>query len=149
MAKLSIGSSEFETGTALPSECTCDGDSVSPALFIDGVPEKTASLALIVDDPDAPSGTFTHWLMWNMPSDTKTIPAGGEVAGAKGMNSAGTLKYAPPCPPFGTHRYYFRLYALDKMIDLREGARREQLESQIAGHVIEQAETMGTYTRKR
>ena len=144
---MKLTSPDFEDGGMIPREMTCDGEDVSPELLITGVPEGTKSLALIMDDPDTPRGTFIHWLAWNIPADTKSIVRGKEPQGAQGTIGFGGKGYRGPCPPSGTHRYYFKLYALDNEIQLKEGARRELLEEAMQGHIIEKAELMGKYKR--
>lgn len=127
---------------------TCDGEDINPLLLIAGVPDGTVTLALIVDDPDAPGGTWDHWVLWNIDPQTKIIKENSVPAGAiAGTNSAGKLEFHGPCPPSGTHRYFFKLYALNKELDLEEGATKEQLEKSMAGYIIEKAEVMGKYIR--
>jgi Raf kinase inhibitor-like YbhB/YbcL family protein len=146
VAGLEISSAAFEGGGAIPSRHSCDGENVSPPLSFAGAPAGTRSLALVVDDPDAPVGTFTHWLAWGIDPDTDGIGE-GQAAPREGRNGFGTTGYAGPCPPRGRHRYFFRLFALDTELDLEPGADREQLESALDGHVLESTELMGTYER--
>jgi Raf kinase inhibitor-like YbhB/YbcL family protein len=143
----------FENGGMIPAKYTCDGADQSPALEWSGIPENAMSLALIVDDPDAPSGTFVHWLIYDIPADENGLADGvgidgPEAAGGKqGRNDFGKLGYGGPCPPSGTHRYYFRLYALDIRLDLPAGKQRAALESAMRHHVLAEAELLGRYER--
>src|SRR5262245_16092617 len=118
---LTVGSPEFAYEDFIPSRYTCEGDNVNPPLTINNIPPGTKSLALIVDDPDAPSGTFIHWLIWNIsPVD---VILENTAPGVEGTNSFGADHYKGPCPPTGTHRYFFKVYALDKMLDVEKGAK--------------------------
>jgi hypothetical protein len=145
---MKLTSPDFENEGMIPSDLTCDGRDVSPELLITGVPEGTKSLALIMDDPDAPRGTFVHWVVWNIPDDTKRIERGKEPKGNQGTTGFGGRGYGGPCPPSGTHRYFFKLYALDDELHLKEGARKEALEEAMDAHIIEKTELMGKYRRK-
>jgi Raf kinase inhibitor-like YbhB/YbcL family protein len=146
MAGLEIRSDAFDEGGAIPRRYTCDAENVSPPLSFSAAPEGTLSLALIVDDPDAPVGTFTHWLAWGIAPDAAGLGE-GQPAPREGTNGFGTAGYAGPCPPRGRHRYFFRLNALDAELDLEPGADRDALEGALDGHVLETAELMGTYER--
>jgi Raf kinase inhibitor-like YbhB/YbcL family protein len=146
VAGLEIASSAFETGGTIPSRHTCDGENVSPSLFFSGAPEGTRSLALVVDDPDAPVGTFTHWLAWDIDASADGLGE-GQVAPREGRNGFGTVGYAGPCPPRGRDRYFFRLHALDAELDLQPGADRDQLDRALEGHVLETAALVGGYER--
>ncbi len=139
-------SSVFNNGDNIPKKYTCDGQDISPALKVNDVPATAKSLVLIVDDPDAPRGTWTHWTVWNIPPTTKDIPEGAKL-GVEGITDFGTIGYGGPCPPSGSHTYRFKLYALDKMLDLRRGASLSELEKEMNGHVIAQAELDGEYQR--
>ena len=143
-----LTSPAFSHNESIPSEFTCDGANNPIPISISGVPKNAKELALIVDDPDAVRGTFTHWIMWNIsPSTTKITD--GKAQGAKlGNNGAGKAGYIGPCPPTGTHRYFFKLYALDTKLDLPEGSSKDELEKEISGHVIEKTELIGLYKRK-
>ena len=144
-----LKSPDFAAGGPIPKPFTCDGRGHSPGLRIDGVPQVAKSLVLIMDDPDAPKGTFTHWLMWNLPPDLREIIAASVPREAiQGKNGAGKAGYFPPCPPSGEHRYYFRLYALDIPIHLASGAARDELEKAMKGHVQKEAQIMGRYARE-
>lgn len=146
---MELRSSAFESGGDIPSVHTCDGRDISPPLEVSDVPEGTAALALVMDDPDAPMGTFDHWLVWNIPAGTTEIPEGAEPEGVQGRSGFGTLGYGGPCPPSGTHRYRFKLYALDQELDLAHGAQKPQLEEAMQGHVLAEALLEGNYRRNR
>ncbi len=124
-ARMKITSSAFQEGGNIPSKFTCDGSDTSPPLQVTGVPSGAKSLVLITDDPDAPSGLFTHWLVWNIPTQTNSVAEGP-----------------------GTHRYSFKIFALDRELDLRSGAKRSQVDAAMKGHVIAQGELVGRYARK-
>jgi Raf kinase inhibitor-like YbhB/YbcL family protein len=147
-AKILVTSSAFQSGAKIPDQFTCKGANVNPALQFRGAPAGTKSLALIVDDPDAPTGLFTHWLVWNIGPATSQVRESSIPAGAlQGTNDFGKLSYGGPCPPSGTHRYYFRIVALDRTLDLKSGAKRKELEKAFAGHVLARGELMGRYSR--
>jgi Raf kinase inhibitor-like YbhB/YbcL family protein len=147
--KMKITSSAFQESGNIPSKFSCDGADTSPPLQIAGVPPEAKSLVLIVDDPDAPSGLFTHWTAWNISPQTNSIAEGGTPKGVQGTNDFGKSGYGGPCPPSGTHRYYFKIFALDRELDLPFGAKRGQLDAAMKGHVVGQGELMGRYSRKR
>ncbi len=146
---MKLTSPAFTHNGAIPSEYTCDGADLSPQLVISDVPANAKSLALVMDDPDAPVGTWDHWVVFNMPVSTEEIPKGTEPKGTAGKNSWGRTGYGGPCPPSGTHRYFFKLYALDATLNLPEGATKKDLERAMQGHIIAQAQLMGTYKRSR
>ena len=146
---MKITSSAFQEGASIPSKFTCDSGDTSPPLQIAGVPAGAKSLALIVDDPDAPGGLFTHWMVWNISPQTNTIGEGNTPKGVHGTNDFGKSSYGGPCPPSGTHRYYFKIFALDRDLDLPAGAKRNQLETAMKGHVVAQGELMGRYSKKK
>ena len=143
MKELTVKSVAFQNNQRIPLKYTCDGEGVNPPLKINGVPYETKSLALILEDPDAPSGMFTHWLVWNI-SPTEEILE-NSVPGIQGKNSSGRTSFAKPCPPSGTHRYIFRVYALDTELKLDEGASRRDLEQAMQDHVIAKGELTGLY----
>jgi hypothetical protein len=135
-------------GAAIPDTFTCDGANINPPLIISGVPKGTASLALILEDPDAPAGTFTHWVLFNIPATASRIEEGeGDGQGTTGKNSAGESAYAGPCPPSGVHRYIFSLYALDRPLSLPDGAAKDEVIDAMKGAVIGMAELSGVYGR--
>ena len=153
-----LTSTAFEQGGAIPALFTCEGRNVSPQLDWSDLPKEAKSLALILHDPDghdpdAPMANgFTHWVLYNIPTNVRQIGANQRLdpqisEGFQGKNGAGKLGYTGPCPPSGTHRYFFRLYALRSEVALEAGATREQLEEAMEGKVIEEAELMGTYTK--
>ena len=148
-AKMKITSSAFQQGANIPSKFTCDGANTNPPLQISDVPPEAKSLVLIVDDPDAPSGLFTHWAVWNTSPQTNTIAEGSTPKGVQGTNDFGRSGYGGPCPPSGMHRYYFKIFALDQELDLPFGAKRSPLDAAMKGHVIAQGELMGRYSRKK
>jgi Raf kinase inhibitor-like YbhB/YbcL family protein len=135
-------------GEAIDSRYTCDGEDVSPALAWEGVPEGTAELVLVVEDPDAPGGTFTHWLVYGLDPGETELPEGGEAGGPQGTNDFGRVGYGGPCPPGGeTHDYVFRLLALDAPTGLERGASRDELLAAVEGHVLAEAQLTAPYTR--
>ncbi|MCC6728984.1 MAG: YbhB/YbcL family Raf kinase inhibitor-like protein [Chthonomonadales bacterium] len=148
-ASLSVASSAFAGGEPIPAQYTCDGANVSPPLRWSGVPAKARSLALVCDDPDAPSGTWVHWVIYGVAPDAPGMPEAAPVAAARqGVNDFGKVSYGGPCPPPGDpHRYHFRLYALDEALSLRPGASRAELDGAMRGHVLAQGELIGTYGR--
>jgi len=148
-ARITIRSPAFHQGGDMPAKFTCDGGDTSPPLQISGIPSDAKSLVLIADDPDAPNGVFTHWLVWNIPPQTNSLAEGSAPKGVQGTNDFGKSGYGSPCPPSGAHRYYFRVFALDRELALPPGAKRSQLEAALKGHVIGQGELMGRYARKR
>jgi Raf kinase inhibitor-like YbhB/YbcL family protein len=132
----------------LPAKYTCDGKGVNPPLEISDIPQEAKSLALIMDDPDAPRGTFTHWLVWNIhPVISKIEENSVPLDAVEGMNSANQEGYIPPCPPGGTHRYRFKLYALDQYLSLEKKISRSDLENEIEKHLVDSAELVTQYQR--
>ena len=148
-AKMKITSSAFQEGANIPSKFTCDGADTSPPLQIADIPSEAKSLALIVDDPDAPGGLFTHWAVWNISPQTPTIGEGSTPKGVQGTNDFGKSGYGGPCPPSGAHRYYFKIFALDRELELPFGAKRGRVDGALKGHVIAQGELMGRYSGKK
>ena len=148
-AKMKITSSAFQEGGNIPSKFTCDGGDNSPSLQLAETPSGAKSLVLVVDDPDAPSGLFTHWLVWNISPQTNSIAEESKPKGVHGTNDFGKSGYGGPCPPSGTHRYYFRIFALDRELDLPPSTKRSQLDAAMKGHVLAQGELMGRYSRKK
>jgi Raf kinase inhibitor-like YbhB/YbcL family protein len=148
--KMKITTPAFQEGGNIPSKFTCDGSDANPPLRFEGAPAEAKSLALIVDDPDAPSGLFTHWLIWNIDPKTTAIDENSAPPNAiQGKNDFGKSGYGGPCPPSGTHRYFFKVFALDRKLELPAGSKRAQLDAQMRGHVIAQGELMGRYSRSR
>lgn len=147
---LKLSSPAFKNGETIPSEYTCEGKDVNPPLLFEYIPGNTKSLALVMDDPDAPAGTWVHWVIWNMAPDTREIEENSVPVDAEfGMTSSNTKTYGGPCPPSGIHRYFFKLYALDTRLNLPEGASKADLEQAMQRHIIEQAELVGIYQRGR
>ncbi len=144
---MKLESPDFGNNESIPLEYSCDGDEVSPPLSFHDIPAKAKSLALIMDDPDASKGPWIHWLIWDIPADKTMLSKGEKIPYPQGKNSAGIMGYGGPCPPQGTHRYFFRLYALDTILSLEKGSNRKQLEAAMTGHIIEEAQLIGTYTR--
>jgi hypothetical protein len=148
-ASLTITSPAFEYKQNIPAKYTCDGENISPPLQIAGVPDKTQSLVLIVDDPDAPAGIWTHWVVWNIDPKTRSIKEGQSPRGAtEGTNSFGKTGYGGPCPPSGTHRYFFKLHALDEELSLSSEATIRELSAAMKGHVVGSNEYAGKHERK-
>ena len=146
---MKISTTAFSERRPIPERFTADGENVNPPLVISGVPRGAKSLVLIVDDPDAPMGTWNHWLVWNIRPATTVIKEDSVPAGAVvGSNDAGTARYVGPSPPRGTHRYYFRLYALDKTLDLPAGSVRPELEDAMRDHILARSELLGRYGRE-
>jgi Raf kinase inhibitor-like YbhB/YbcL family protein len=153
--QIQLTSPAFAHGEKIPVRFTCEGDDISPPLRWTGAPVETRSYTLILDDPDAPRGTWVHWVLYNVPGDavelTQAVPTLAELpSGARhGRNTAGDMAYAGPCPPPDKpHRYFFRLYALDIMLNLLPGATREQLKEAMAQHILGQGTLMGTYQHR-
>jgi Raf kinase inhibitor-like YbhB/YbcL family protein len=146
--RMKITSSAFAQDEMIPSEYTCDWPGSAPPLAWSDVPDNAKSLALIVDDPEAPAGTWTHWTVWNLPKDSMGITAGLVPGNAvQGITSAGNGGWHGPCPPFGTHRYFFKLYALDAMLDLPASATVVELERAMEGRVLDKAGLVGRYEK--
>jgi hypothetical protein len=151
--KMEIKSKAFEEGGMIPKKYTCDGMDVSPPLMWASVPEGTKSLALICDDPDAPRGTWVHWVIFDIPVETRELPENIPpqrtlANGAKqGINDFRKIGYGGPCPPGGTNRYYFKLYALDTKINLESGATKAELLKAMEGHILSESQLMGRYKR--
>jgi len=149
-----LTSTAFVEGEPIPSKYTCDGEDISPPLQWRDPPEGTRSFALIVDDPDAPIGTWVHWVLYNLPAGTRNlaeaIPPDAELSDGSrhGNSSWRRLGYGGPCPPRGTHRYFFKLYALDTVLDLKAGANKKKLLRAMEGHILSQTELMGVYSRR-
>ncbi|MEW5768638.1 MAG: YbhB/YbcL family Raf kinase inhibitor-like protein [bacterium] len=149
-----LTSSAFVTGKPIPRKYTCDGEDISPPLQWSDPPQGTQSFALISDDPDAPMGTWVHWVLYNLPANRRTLPenitSDAELPDGSrhGKNSWRRLGYGGPCPPGGTHRYFFKFYALDTVLNLASGASKDQLLQAMKGHILAQTELMGAYTRQ-
>ena len=151
-----ITSSAFGQGDRIPTRYTCEGEDISPEITWEGAPAETAAFALILHDPDAPrTNGFTHWMVYNIPRDItrirENVAEGARATGVglQGKNDAGKIGYVGPCPPSGTHRYFLRLFALRKELDLAPGATPQEVQSAMHDHIIERAELMGTYAKRR
>ncbi len=148
-----LSSPAFEPGQTIPVKYTCDGMDISPPLAWSHPPGDAASFALIMDDPDAPAGIWVHWVIFDMPADARELPEGVppdpvlEAGSVQGTNSWGRVGYGGPCPPRGTHRYFFKLYALDTALGLESSATKADVLAAMEGHVLAQAELMGVYQR--
>lgn len=144
---MQLASQEFSNLQMIPAKYTCKGNNINPPLEISGVPTATKSLALTVIDPDAPHGDFTHWLIWDIPPSIQKIDANSAPHQAtQGANGTGAIGYTGPCPPSGTHRYIFSLYALDTMLNLATSIKADELISALKGHILEKAELVGTFS---
>lgn len=150
---MTLTSSAFSHESAIPTTYSCDGQDISPPLQWSGAPEDTTSFVLIADDPDAPGGTFVHWVYFNIPADAEGLPADvpnseePPTGGRQGTSSFRKVGYGGPCPPGGTHRYFFTLYAVDTMLDLDSGATKEDVLTAAEGHALAKAQLMGTFAR--
>jgi len=146
---LSLKSPAFEDQGFIPSKYTCDGEDINPPLLIEGVPQEAKSLVLVMQDPDAPGGTFLHWLLWNIPPETKEISEGKIPSGAiEGKNDFGKIGYGGPCPPSGSHHYIFTLYALSQKLDFPQDLSWNDFKTLINPHILAQAKLTGVYSRK-
>lgn len=148
---MKLTSPVFVHNGKIPPKYTCDGLDINPPLLISDVPKKAKSLVLIMDDPDAvkPAGkVWDHWIVWNIPPRTKEIKEGNSVKGVHGKGTSGRTGYKGPCPPDAEHRYYFKLYALDTLLDIPAGSTKAEVESAMTGNILEQTELIGLYARK-
>ncbi|KKS37788.1 MAG: PEBP family protein [Parcubacteria group bacterium GW2011_GWD2_42_14] len=144
---LILRSPAFGNGQPIPSKYTCDGEDMSPPIAIEQIPKGTASLVLIVEDSDAPNGTWDHWVVFNIPPSTTRIAEGEPPAGVQGRSSWNKTTYNGPCPPDGEHRYVFKVYALDTLLQLSEQATKADVLEMMKGHILTTGELTGTYTR--
>jgi Raf kinase inhibitor-like YbhB/YbcL family protein len=146
---LQLTSDAFINGQSIPAKYSCIGKNISPALAWTEPPAGTQSFALIVDDPDAPGRTWVHWVLFNIAANTRSLQEGfsADNAIAVGKNSSSQLSYQGPCPPSGTHRYFFKLYALDATLSILPGATKDQLLKEMDGHILVQAELLGTFSK--
>jgi Raf kinase inhibitor-like YbhB/YbcL family protein len=154
IATIQVMSSAFEEGGPIPQRYTCDGEEISPPLSWESVPEGTQSIVLIADDPDAPRGTFVHWVLYDLPANARELPEDTPrdkilANGARqGINDGGDFGYMGPCPPSGTHRYFFKVYALDTRVNLPPGNRKADLLKVMEGHILAQGQTISKYGRR-
>lgn len=144
---LEVRSTVFSQNGHIPAVYTCEGEDINPPLEIGNIPQNTKTLAIIMEDPDAPMGTFDHWLVWNIPPNAAITERSNP--GISGTNSFGKTGYGGPCPPSGVHRYYFRVYALDNELNLLAGADKKTLLQAMEGHILCQGELMGRYSKKK
>ena len=144
---MKIMSPEFKSNQLIPEKYTCQGEDVNPPLIISEVPQGTKSLALIVDDPDAPLGTWTHWVVFDIPVENTEIKE-DTIPGSQGHNNFDRNDWGGPCPPSGTHRYFFKIYALDTRLGLKEGVSKKQVEMAMKSHILDKAELVGLYQQK-
>ncbi len=145
---LELTSDAFANGQSIPVKYSCNGKNISPALAWNEPPASTQSFVLIVDDPDAPMGTWVHWVLFNIPDSTRSLQENTDTSAmSAGKNSSGNIHYDGPCPPSGTHRYFFKLYALDSTLSLSPGATKEQVLKAAEGHILAQGELMGTFSK--
>ncbi len=144
--ELVITSPVFENNGFIPAKYTFDGEDVNPPLKIEDIPEETQSLVLIVDDPDAPMGTWDHWVVWNIPPTDKIEE--NSVPGTEGLNDFNRHSYGGPCPPSGTHRYFFKVYALDTKLYLDPNSRKKDVERSMEQHILARGEILGRYSRR-
>ncbi len=148
---MELTSSAFQNGSAIPLQYSCKGEDISPPMHWEGEPENTVSFALICDDPDAPMGTWVHWVYYNIPSSIHDLPQAfttdkePSTGGIQGITSFRRTGYGGPCPPSGTHRYFFKLYALDCRVDLKNNAGKAELMEALRGHILAEAVLMGTF----
>jgi Raf kinase inhibitor-like YbhB/YbcL family protein len=146
MKELVVRSPSFQANTLIPKKYSCDGEGVNPPLTIEGVPKESKSLVLVVDDPDASGGTFDHWVVWDIPPSTTKI-AEHSIPGTEGLNSARQKGFMSPCPPSGTHRYFFKVYALDVELKLDAKTTKRDLERALQNHILSRGELIGLYHR--
>ena len=151
--KISVTSSAFKEGEMIPGKYTCDGDDMSPSIDWSGIPTEAKSVAMISDDPDAPRGTWVHWVIYNIPPQAKGLPENVpskeslENGAIQGINDSHKTGYGGPCPPSGVHRYYFKVYALDTKLSLKPGITKKTLEDTMKGHILSEGQLMGRYKR--
>lgn len=143
---MKLTSPAFEHNAFIPKKFTCQGEGINPSLLIENIPKEAKSLALIVDDPDAPGGDFVHWVVYDIALVNQIKE--NSIPGKQGVNSLGRSEYVSPCPPTGVHRYFFKIYALDKVLNLKEGISKYDLEKAMSGHILEKAELTGLYQKK-
>ena len=143
---MKLSSPAFENNALIPAKFSCQGQGVNPALVIENIPKEAKSLVLIMDDPDAPGGDFVHWVLYDIPVTSRIEQ--NSIHGKQGVNSLGRLGYVSPCPPAGVHRYFFKIYALNKILNLDEGMSKADLIKGIAAHILDKAELIGLFQKK-
>lgn len=146
MQELRVSSPIFQNNQFIHPKYTCDGDDVNPSLRIEGIPREAQALVLIVDDPDAPMGTWDHWVVWNIPPVERIEE--NSVPGIQGLNDFNKHSYGGPCPPSGTHRYFFKVYALDMKLNLDPNSRKKDVEKAMKGHILAEGRIVGLYRRR-
>lgn len=145
---INLTSPAFSEGGSIPRKYTCDGENISPELLWSSLPPESKSIAIIVDDPDAPAGTWVHWVLYDIPPQMTSLSEGYRGAGINGVNDFRRLGYGGPCPPKGSnHRYFIKIYALDILLQLKQGATKNEVEKAMKGHVLAQGQLMGRYGR--
>ena len=142
---LLVSSAAFNEGDIIPSKYTCEGEEINPPLRIENIPDATRTLAIIAEDPDAPRGTFDHWIVWNIP--VTPIIEENSIPGISGENGSGKTGYHAPCPPSGSHRYYFYVFALDTSLDLKAGENKQALQKAMQAHILAKGQLMGRYQK--
>lgn len=145
--KLKVQSTAFSNGGQIPSRYTCEGENINPPIEINDLPENTRSVAMIVEDPDAPRGVYDHWIVWNIPPNE--IIREDSRPGISGINSFGNTGYGGPCPPSGSHRYFFKVYALDEELDIESGSDKKRLKEAMKDHILGSGELMGHYQKRK
>jgi Raf kinase inhibitor-like YbhB/YbcL family protein len=143
---MKLSSPDFKNNTLMPLKFSCQGQGINPTLIIENIPKEAKSLALIVDDPDALLKTYVHWVVYDIPVITRIEE--NSIPGTQGVNSSGALDYVSPCPPTGTHRYFFKTYALDQVFSLDDGMSSAELEKAMQGHILDKTELVGLYKKK-
>ena len=144
---LNVQSAAFSNGGQIPSKYTCEGENINPPIQISSLPENTRSIALIVEDPDAPKGVYDHWIVWNIPPNEMIRE--NSRPGISGKNSFGNTGYGGPCPPSGSHRYFFKAYALDRELNIEAGSDKKRLNEAMQDHILSSGELMGRYQKKK
>jgi len=147
MKELTVKSAVFEANAEIPQKYSCHGDGTNPPITIEGTPKETKSLVLVMDDPDAPSGTFDHWVVWNIPPSMNKI-AEDTAPGTEGLNGMRQHGYTGPCPPSGTHHYFFKVYALDTELDLGKNSVKIDVEKAMQGHILARGQLIGLFSKK-
>jgi Raf kinase inhibitor-like YbhB/YbcL family protein len=147
MKELTVKSAVFEANKEIPQKYSCNGDGTNPPITIEGTPKETKSLVLVMDDPDAPSGTFDHWVVWNIPPSMNKI-AEDTAPGIEGLNGMRQHGYTGPCPPSGTHHYFFKVYALDTELDLGKNSVKRDVEKAMQGHILARGQLIGLFSKK-
>ena len=146
--KMKITSPDFEPDGFIPMNFTCQGKDINPSLYVNDVPASTKSLALIVDDPDAPMGAWVHWVVYDIPASANVSVTENSIPGKEGWNNFGRTHYGGPCPPSGKHRYFFKIYALDAILNVSGKVDKKSLERAMQGHILDEAKLVGVYKKQ-